>query len=99
MESILGASSEIVDKYYTHIGDDAQRQAIEAISDETNQNSLAERIQKVIALIDSNPEPTLILKMTVFFPSNLKWKGTVISRTSLKPPVLFKGISAAIFAF
>ena len=58
MESILGASSEIVDKYFTHIGDDAQRQAIEAISDETNQNSLAERIQKVIALIDSNPEPT-----------------------------------------
>ena len=58
MESIWGASSEIVDKYYTHIGDDAQRQAIEAISDETNQNSLAERIQKVIALIDSNPEPT-----------------------------------------
>ena len=30
--SILGANSEIVDEFYTHIGEDAQRAAVEAIT-------------------------------------------------------------------
>ena len=58
--SILGTNSEIVDKYYTHIGEDAQQKAILAISGNHN-NSLSdhERIAKVLALIrplESKPD-------------------------------------------
>ena len=59
VEAILGASSDIVDKYYTHIGQEAQIRAIEAVSDINTQNPLEERISRVISLIDSKPEPTL----------------------------------------
>lgn len=50
--SILGTNSEIVDKYYTHIGEDAQQKAILAISGNHN-NSLSdyEKISKALALI------------------------------------------------
>ena len=30
--SILGASSDIIDKYYTHVGEEAQRKAIDALN-------------------------------------------------------------------
>ena len=56
--SILGTDSDIADKYYTHIGEDAQLLAINAISFNSSRSSLAERVQRVIALIDSNPEAT-----------------------------------------
>ena len=56
--SILGTDSEIADKYYTHVGDSAQRQAIEAISGESLQKNLEKRVQQVISLIDSVSEPT-----------------------------------------
>ena len=58
VESILGASSEIVDKYYTHVGDAAQREAINAISGVIENNTLKDRVQAVIELLDSKPEPT-----------------------------------------
>ena len=51
--SILGTNSEIVDKYYTHIGEDAQEKAIQAISRKTNTTSVEERLSKVLAVIDS----------------------------------------------
>jgi len=51
--SILGTNSEIVDKYYTHIGDEAQEKAIQAISRKTNTTSVEERLDKVLAVIDS----------------------------------------------
>lgn len=42
--SILGADSEIVNKYYTHIGDEVQRQAIAAITGELGGKSAQQRI-------------------------------------------------------
>lgn len=56
--SILGTDSDIADKYYTHVGDSAQRQAVEAISGESQQKNLEKRVQQAIALIDSASEPT-----------------------------------------
>ncbi|MEI6054413.1 MAG: tyrosine-type recombinase/integrase [Lentisphaerota bacterium] len=52
--SILGTNSEIVDRFYTHIGEDAQEKAILAISGNHN-NSLSdyEKISKALALIKS----------------------------------------------
>jgi hypothetical protein len=35
-QSILGSSSEIIDKYYVHIGEDAQAKAMDAISFEND---------------------------------------------------------------
>ncbi|MEI8246759.1 MAG: tyrosine-type recombinase/integrase [Lentisphaerota bacterium] len=51
--SILGTNSEIVDKYYTHVGEDAQEKAIQAISRKTNTTSVEERLSKVLTVIDS----------------------------------------------
>jgi integrase len=56
--SILGTDSDIADKYYTHVGDAAQREAINAIYVASSHDSLRERIQKVLDLLDSKPEPT-----------------------------------------
>ena len=56
--SILGTQSDIADKYYTHVGDAAQREAINAISGISSHDTLKERVQKVLDLLDSKPEPT-----------------------------------------
>ena len=58
VDSILGTNSKITDKYYTHIGDAAQREAINAISGVMENDSLKDRVQAVIKLLDSKPEPT-----------------------------------------
>ena len=52
VESILGASSEIVDKYYTHVGDAAQRQAIDAVSMSNPSRSPQEKISEALAFLD-----------------------------------------------
>jgi len=57
-DSILGTDSEIADKYYTHVGDFAQRQAVEAISGESKRDCLKNRVQQVLALLASKPTPT-----------------------------------------
>ena len=56
--SILGTEGDIADKYYTHVGDAAQRQAINAITGVMENNSLKNRVQAVIKLLESKPEPT-----------------------------------------
>ena len=56
--SILGTDSEIADKYYTHVGDAAQKQAIEAISQSIGKKSAQDKIDEVLALLASNPDPT-----------------------------------------
>jgi len=54
--SILGTDSEIADKYYTHVGDAAQQQAIAAISSTMSDvSSPQERIRKALELLESNP--------------------------------------------
>ncbi len=56
--SILGTDSDIADKYYTHVGEDAQQLAIKAILPDSSPNTLKERVQKVLDLLNSKPEPT-----------------------------------------
>jgi integrase len=51
--SILGANSEIVDKHYTHIGEEAQEKAIHSLFGTANTVSDGEEIEKALALIDS----------------------------------------------
>ncbi len=51
--SILGTNSEIVDKYYTHIGEEAQEKAINSLFGKGNTISDRERIEKVLSIIDA----------------------------------------------
>jgi integrase len=51
--SILGTNSKIVDKHYTHIGEEAQEKAIMAISGSFTSISDRERITKALAVIDA----------------------------------------------
>ena len=59
--SILGTDSEIADKYYTHVGDAAQQQAIDAVSGTMNGKSDRDKINEVLALLAAEPEPSLEL--------------------------------------
>ncbi len=54
--SILGTNSEIVDKYYTHIGDEAQEKAIQAITGSFASVSDRERITRVLSFIEKLPK-------------------------------------------
>ena len=56
--SPLGADSEIVNKYYTHVGDEAQRQAIAAISGDIGSKSVQQRINEALGLICTSSEPS-----------------------------------------
>ncbi len=51
--SILGTDSEIADKYYTHVGDESQRKAIEAISGRISELSPQERINRTLQYLDT----------------------------------------------
>ena len=55
--SILGANSDIVDQFYTHVGEDAQRAAIDAVSGSSN-NAPAARIKRALDYIASVPKPS-----------------------------------------
>ena len=52
--SILGTESEIADKYYTHVGDESQWKAIEAISNRSN-TSVQDRVEQALQLIEERP--------------------------------------------
>ena len=55
--SILGTESEIADKYYTHVGNEAQEKAIAAISGTTFENPDKTKIQKALDFIAQAPLP------------------------------------------
>ena len=55
--SILGTDSDIADKYYTHIGDEAQEKAIAAIANITTAKSDRQRIDEVLELLDTSEVP------------------------------------------
>ncbi len=55
--SILGTESEIADKYYTHVGNEAQEKAIAAISGTVFENPDKAKIQKVLDFIGQKPLP------------------------------------------
>jgi len=71
--SILGTNSEIADKYYTHIGDDAQAKAIQAISkhldgsSEEESSSAEERNSRAVKYIRNcgkqSPELATLLEI------------------------------------
>lgn len=64
--SILGTDSDIADKYYTHVGDASQRQAIAAVSGAMMMKiSPQERIDKVLALLKEKPEPNREILNTI----------------------------------
>ena len=48
--SILGANSDIIDQFYTHVGEDAQLKAIEAVSGTAGPSDRA-RIEKALAWV------------------------------------------------
>ncbi len=50
--SILGTNSEIVDKHYTHIGEEAQEKAINSLFGDGNTISDRDRITNALAIID-----------------------------------------------
>lgn len=52
--SILGTDSEITDKYYTHIGEEAQLKAIEAVTG-TGSATAQERIRRALAFLAALP--------------------------------------------
>jgi len=52
--SILGADSDIIDQYYTHIGEDAQERAIQLISGTAT--SLKQRHEQALQYLASVPE-------------------------------------------
>jgi len=52
--SILGADSDIIDQYYTHIGEEAQEQAIQLISG--NATSLKQRHEQALAYLEAVPD-------------------------------------------
>ena len=56
--SILGTDSDIADKYYTHVGEDAQLLAINAISNIRNGKSAQEKVSAALALLNNNTEIT-----------------------------------------
>ena len=56
--SILGTDSDIADKYYTHVGEDAQQLAINAISDIRNGKSAQEKVSAALTLLKNNAEIT-----------------------------------------
>ncbi len=62
--SILGTNSEIVDKHYTHIGEEAQEKAIMAISGSFSSIPDHERIKKALALIDAcKDKPEIVIEI------------------------------------
>ena len=63
--SILGTDSEIADKYYTHVGDAAQQQAIDAVSGTMNGKSDRDKINEVLTLLNDNPESTRELLLQI----------------------------------
>ena len=56
VQSILGDECEILDAYYTHIGEEAQQKAIAAIAGEVGVITPQERISKVLTYLDTLPD-------------------------------------------
>ena len=56
VQSILGDECDILDAYYTHIGDEAQQKAIEAISGTVGVITDKEKIKRTLQYIDTLPD-------------------------------------------
>ncbi len=60
--SILGTNSEIVDKHYTHIGEEAQEKAIMAIAGNYSVASDRDRIEKALKIIDGTDDKSEVIQ-------------------------------------
>lgn len=60
--SILGANSDVVDKHYTHIGEEAQEKAIMAISGDFDTITDSDRVKNALSIIDSLKEKSEAVK-------------------------------------
>ena len=56
VQSILGDECDILDAYYTHIGDEAQQKAIAAIAGEVGVITPQERISRTLAFLETLPD-------------------------------------------
>ena len=56
VQSILGDNCDILDAYYTHIGEEAQQKAIAAIAGEVGVISPQEKIKRTLQYIDTLPD-------------------------------------------
>ncbi len=56
VQSILGDECDILDAYYTHIGDEAQQKAIAAIAGEVGVITPQERINRTLQYLDTLPD-------------------------------------------
>ena len=52
--SILGADSNIVAQYYTHVGDEAQQQAIAAVTGSNLRDEVQKKIDEALNLINTS---------------------------------------------
>ncbi|MCQ2403318.1 MAG: site-specific integrase [Lentisphaeria bacterium] len=56
LESLMGAKSDIVEKHYTHVGNEAQEEAMRLIAGDIGVLSPQERIDKVLEYLNTLPE-------------------------------------------
>ena len=69
--SILGANSEIVDKHYTHIGEEAQEKAIQSLFGNSNTVSDRKIIDQALALIDGcDDKPEIVREIENILRNN-----------------------------
>jgi len=62
VQSILGADSDIIRKYYTHVGDEEQQRAIAAVFGQTDGKSPQQRINEALEIIRNAPQPGEVLE-------------------------------------
>ncbi len=81
VQSILGDDCDILDVYYTHIGDEAQQKAIAAIAGTIGVLSPQERIDKALEVIASGGDSQELLETVV----KILRDGQVISKDDESP--------------
>ena len=74
VQSILGDDCDILDAYYTHIGEEAQQKAIAAIAGEVGVITPQERINRTLQYIDTLPDTPEYKKIRELLTSDVKIK-------------------------
>ncbi|MBO4511244.1 MAG: tyrosine-type recombinase/integrase [Victivallales bacterium] len=72
VQSILGDNCDIIDAYYTHIGDEAQQKAIAVIAGEVGVITPQEKINRTLKYIDTLPDTPEYKKIRELLSSETK---------------------------
>ena len=72
VQSILGDDCDILDAYYTHIGEEAQQKAIEAISGKVGVITPQEKISRTLQYLDTLPDTPENQKLRELLTSETK---------------------------